>query len=188
MNNGHSPCGHDGIGRHARFRFSWETVGVQVPVPAPSSEQTALTTFSAPAFLPAPKTLYRFVAPPPKTGPACAGLRFCSRREAGESVVYTRTIVGANCARDVFGAGLWTGAAFSFRRSSSQKYQKARCKMPVPRHCEAPEGPWQSVILRGEDGFPRQCAHRLGRTAEVLHCAARPTICAGLTPACGRRS
>lgn len=28
-------CANGGIGRHARFRFWWETVGVQVPLGAP---------------------------------------------------------------------------------------------------------------------------------------------------------
>ncbi len=31
-------CGYGGIGRHARFRILWETVQVQVLLPAPMTE------------------------------------------------------------------------------------------------------------------------------------------------------
>ncbi len=34
-------CGHDGIGRHARFRFSCASVRVQIPVPAPKRRTSA---------------------------------------------------------------------------------------------------------------------------------------------------
>ena len=36
--------------------------------------------------------------------------------------------------------------------------------MPLPRHCEALKGLWQSVSPRIEDGFPRQRARWLGMT------------------------
>ena len=42
------------------------------------------------------------------------------------------------------------------------QFSRACCKMPLPRHCEAPKGLWQSVSPRIEDGFPRQRARWRG--------------------------
>lgn len=39
-------CGYGGIGRHARFRILWETVQVQVLLPAPSSHTRGFTYVS----------------------------------------------------------------------------------------------------------------------------------------------
>ena len=49
-------------------------------------------------------------------------------------------------------------------KSRPRREKRARCKMPLPRHCEPAKRVWQSVSPRIEDGFPRQRARWLGMT------------------------
>ena len=53
-------CANGGIGRHARFRFWWETVGVQVPLGAPKKRRFLFLEVSTFLFFESPGRLYIF--------------------------------------------------------------------------------------------------------------------------------